>query len=125
MKPITTIEEANKAIRHGWIAGTLVSALSIGIFCWQKFDPWFLADSIIMSALTVGVFFRSRTCAIALLTYYVIGKVFLWIRLGIGIPLPGTRALTILIIIFAFAYAFFESVKGTLAYQRLAKSSLN
>lgn len=122
MKKITTLQEANKAIRIGWIAGAIVSALSIGILVWQKFDLWFLADSIIFSALTIGVFLKSRASAMALLTYYIIGKAILWIRLGIGVPLPFTRPMTILLIILAIAFALFEGVKGTLAYQKLTRA---
>lgn len=107
-------QEINKQIRDGWIAGlitigvtlalTLIYASGAGI---AHIDSWNWIDIILLSALTYGIYRKSRASAVLMLVYYLGSKIVLWTAESafIGVPLA-----------LVFAYFFWRSVQGTFAY---------
>lgn len=75
-------------------------------------NVWTLIDVVIVLALSIGVFFRSRICAAILLAHFVIGKLMLW--QAMGKPTGWPLALVL-------GWLLFEGVRGTFTWHRLKK----
>ena len=118
---IKDLEVANTAIKRAWIAGVIVVLItSIIAFISIRgqdvlglgYDKWIIVDILVFAVLTFGVAKKSRVCAILLLTFFVIGKISLFIQMkeptGIGASL-------------VWIFFFFQGVRGTFSYHRIIK----
>ncbi len=108
--------EISKKIKGAWIAG-LVSAgitlLFVGFALMGTsmlgVDAWSLIDVALMAALSFGVFRKSRTCAILLLSLFALNKILMLMEAGTVSGLPLTLV---------FFYFFIQGVVGTFQYHR-------
>ena len=122
------ISEALKNIRYGYIAA-LVSAGITVVLNFLQFDagdvnlfsdPVVLYDVIIMLLLAFGIYKKSRVCAIAMLIYFIIGKIFQfqeYASYGIDTP-PSTYLVAVV-----FIYFYFQAVRGTIAFHKINKEN--
>jgi hypothetical protein len=116
IQEITNLEfkKANTAIKGAWIAG-IVSG-SITLICviggFLGMDSYSLVDVLLAYGLSYGIYRKSRICAMALLIYFVICKIYILIY---G---RGTNPLGILVgLLLTFFYAY--GAYGTFLYNKL------
>ena len=122
------ISEALKNIRYGYIAA-LVSAGITVVLNFLQFDagdvnlfsdPVVLYDVIIILLLAFGIYKKSRVCAIAMLIYFILGKIFQfqeYASYGIDTP-PSTYLVAVV-----FIYFYFQAVRGTIAFHKINKEN--
>ena len=122
------LSEALKNIRYGYIAA-LVSAGITVVLNFLQFDagdvnlfsdPVVLYDVIIILLLAFGIYKKSRVCAIAMLIYFILGKIFQfqeYASYGIDTP-PSTYLVAVV-----FIYFYFQAVRGTIAFHKINKEN--
>ena len=122
------ISEALKNIRYGYIAA-LVSAGITVVLNFLQFDagdvnlfsdPVVLYDVIIILLLAFGIYKKSRVCAITMLIYFILGKIFQfqeYASYGIDTP-PSTYLVAVV-----FIYFYFQAVRGTIAFHKINKKN--
>ena len=122
------ISEALKNIKYGYIAA-LVSAGITVLLNFLQFDagdvnlfsdPVVLYDVIIILLLAFGIYKKSRVCAIAMLIYFILGKIFQfqeYASYGIDTP-PSTYLVAVV-----FIYFYFQAVRGTIAFHKINKKN--
>ena len=115
------MEKANSAIKSAWIAGaisgviTLILAL-IGAF---GYDLWSLIDAFLILGLSFGIYKKNRACAVILFVYWIGAKISQMWELGAqGQPAGLIGVLPIAIL---FGYYFFQGIRGTFAYHKIAR----
>lgn len=83
-------------------------------------DPVVLYDVIIILLLAFGIYKKSRVCAIAMLIYFILGKIFQfqeYASYGIDTP-PSTYLVAVV-----FIYFYFQAVRGTIAFHKINKKN--
>jgi len=110
-----------KKIRNAWIAGListsvtlLLTLLAVTGTTITGFSAWQFLDVALVLGLTVGIYRKSRLCAMGMLAYFVISKI-------IGISETGRASGIAMALIFLYFYA--QGVHGTFVYHRLAKDA--
>jgi len=105
-----------KMIRSGWTAGLISMGITLIFVLWSfvgtpimGIDAWALVDVGLMAGLTYGVYRKSRTCAVLLLAFFVIGKIYMWVQAG---------SLNGVIMAVIFTWYFFQGASGTFLYHR-------
>lgn len=111
------LEEANKQIKTAWIAGIVLTVLIflVGLLSGSETSFWLL-DVLISAGLTFGIYKKVRACAVAMLIYFILGRLLLLsaaLESGAGVnPLAiGLGG--------AFIYFYVQGVKGTYTHHRL------
>ena len=106
-------------IRNAWVAGLIsagvtlvVTLLAISGVSLMGYAAWELLDVVLILGLTLGIYKKSRVCAIAMLTYFVASKIMLISETG-----KPSGLVTALI----FIYYYWQGVLGTFAYHRFRK----
>lgn len=92
----------------GAMTGVLIGLSMAGV-AQTGFDAWALLDVALAFGLAYGIHRRSRTCAVAMLVYFIASKIILAIELRQVSGLP----LALLI-----GYFLVQGVSGTFAYHR-------
>lgn len=112
------VRKAEKDIKSGWIAGLLVGGVTLllhfllagstlnGI----SFGPSGLVGALVLLGLTVGVYFKSRACAVLLFGLFVVDKL---IGLLMAPRVPG------IVMTAAIAVYLWAGVRGTFKYHKL------
>ncbi|WP_164668245.1 hypothetical protein [Virgibacillus doumboii] len=111
------ITSAKKSIKFAAGAGFLQAAfLAVVITVVMILNTDFLGvnplgyiDAVIFAFLAFGVFKKSRTCAIILLVYFILGQ-------GITLLLGGSLAGIPLALL--FLYIYIQGIRGTFAYHK-------
>ncbi|MGE8500574.1 MAG: hypothetical protein ACN6O6_23995 [Pseudomonas sp.] len=107
-----------RKIKHCWVAGIISSSatlfmiarvLSSGATSAHGIDEWALIDVAIMLGLCIGVYKKSRTCAILMVLFYIIGKLSM---------LADGASLIALPVSLVFLWFFFQGVVGTFQFHR-------
>lgn len=113
------LAEAKQAIKRAWIAGVFSGVVTL-IFTLivmsgteiRGISTWTLLDVCLVFGLSYGIYRKNRVCAIVMLVYFAISKVYIMVVsgrvVGIGFGL-------------VFMYLFFKGIIGTLEYHRLIK----
>ena len=115
------LAKANKKIKGAWIAGifsgsitlfsTLVEVLNGGIgILGLNSTRWNILDALLLYGLSFGIYKKNRLCAIALFTYFVFPKTWMYVESG---------NYRVFIIAIVFAVFLFRGIIGTFAYRRL------
>ena len=118
------ISEALKNIRYGYIAALVSAGITVVLNFLQIdagdvnlfSDPVVLYDVIIILLLAFGIYKKSRVCAIAMLIYFILGKIFQfqeYASYGIDTP-PSTYLVAVV-----FIYFYFQAVRGTIAFHKI------
>jgi hypothetical protein len=117
------LKTAEKQIKNAWISGAIVCGITV-IFALifskmtasQNSMPAspieMILTAVILGGLTVGVYFKSRACAILLCGLFVLDKIIGWASTG---KMSGA------ILAFVFIYYFIYGIQGTFTYQKLIK----
>ena len=106
-------EEAKKKIKGAVIAGSISSAVTLILALTQVLGTGsgVIFDAFFMFAMTMGVLFRNRACAVILFFYWIISKL-LMLSLGavgwFGLPLG-----------ILFGYFFYGAIPATFALHRI------
>ena len=122
------ISEALKNIRYGYIAALVSAGITVVLNFLQIdagdvnlfSDPVVLYDVIIILLLAFGIYKKSRVCAIAMLIYFILGKIFQfqeYASYGIDTP-PSTYLVAVV-----FIYFYFQAVRGTIAFHKINKEN--
>ena len=122
------ISEALKNIRYGYIAALVSAGITVVLNFLQIdagdvnlfSDPVVLYDVIIILLLAFGIYKKSRVCAIAMLIYFILGKIFQfqeYASYGIDTP-PSTYLVAVV-----FIYFYFQAVRGTIAFHKINKKN--
>jgi serine/threonine-protein kinase len=117
-------EKAASAIKAAFYCGIISTSLTliatlIGMYRGSlrvggiEFSVFSLIDVVLMIALTVGLYFKSRVCATLMLVYFVYCKYVQW---SAGVQMPG------LFLALTFLYFYIQGVRGTLAFHKLKKN---
>lgn len=118
-----TKEKADSSIRAAWICGIISTAITliatlIGVFrgglnfSGFHFSLFTFIDVFLMGGLTVGIFFKSRVCAVLMLAYFMWCKYVQW-HVGVG-AVPIVMGLL-------FLYFYAQGAWGTFVYHALKK----
>lgn len=121
------LKKALSAIKAAIICGIFSSAITliataIGIYKGEvefegmHFNALMLIDVGLLVGLTVGLFFKSRVCAVLMLVYFVLSK---WMQWSQQISVAS------IIVGVAFLYFYFQGALGTFAYHKLKKLEAN
>lgn len=121
------IERAISATRAAYVCGVISTLLTLlftllalsqgGLnFGAIDFSLWTFVDVALMAGFTVGLYFKSRTCAILMLVYFTFTKC-VQVSRGVNFFSIITGAL--------FLYYYVQGVRGTLAYHRLKEKEAN
>jgi hypothetical protein len=74
------------------------------------FSAWELVDVALIFGLAFGIYKKSRTCAVAMLLYFVVSKIILMVESGKPSGLLWAAI---------FIYYYWQGVSGTFAYHKL------
>jgi serine/threonine-protein kinase len=115
-------EEILKKIKNAWVAA-LVSAtftlvltlIAISGTSVLGFSAWEFLDVGLILGLALGIYKKSRTCAVLMLVYFVISKIILMVEAG----KPNGIILGLV-----FIYYYWQGVVGTFAYHKIKNSKL-
>ena len=117
-EPPTDIQAANNKINIARITGIILGGMA-AVLSLAKWDMAYMVIVFIFFGLSYGISKKSRVCAIIMLAYPIIGI------LGcIGIAIftsDGLTSLLWILIGLILYYPFYQGVRGTFAYQKLAK----
>ncbi|NHK26669.1 hypothetical protein FF098_001950 [Parvularcula flava] len=121
-------EEALRRCRHAAVAAFVSGALTAGVVLFAIFsgdggwsgdrvidffaDPWMLIDVVMILGLGLGVWFRSRFCAVSLLIYYVLSKIVMVVEFG---QVGG------LLVSAIFVWFYWRGITGAFAAHRIRK----
>jgi hypothetical protein len=115
-----TLPQAKARIRNAWLAGIatalmtlFASVLPLFGASVDGFNLWNLTDFVLIAGLTVGIAMKSRACALIMLAYFVVSKALLVAR---------TAEAADAVLGAIFAYLYFEGVRGTFAWRRMARA---
>ena len=111
--------EVMKLIRAGCLAGVISAAITLVVTLVAiagnpvlGFNAASFADVLVIVGLTLGIWRKSRTCAVLMLIYFLISK-YLLLRQGFN---PAGIVIAIL-----FAWLYVQGVRGTFEYHRLRR----
>jgi len=111
-----------RKIKTAWIAGivsgsvtlvfTLLAVLGTSLL---GFSVWELVDVALVFGLTLGIYMKSRICAVVMFIYFIVSKIILIAEAGqvAGLPLA-----------LVFGYFFWQGISGTFAYHKFKNSTL-
>ena len=111
------MEKANNAIQGAWISGAIVGVITLILSLIGAFglDQWNIIDAFLLFGLAFGVYKKSRVCAIILFIYWVGDRI--WMMVAQPEAIAGSLFMAIL-----FGIWFFQGIRGTFAYHRIAKA---
>lgn len=112
-------EEIAKKIKNAWCAALFSASVTLifvilaisgnsvlGISAWESLDV------VLILGLAYGIYKKSRTCAVAMLVYFIGAKIILFSQTG------SASGLALAVV---FVYFYFNGILGTFAYHRLKK----
>ena len=108
-------------IRNGWVAGLVSSGITglavllslTGVRTIRGFDAWALIDVALILGFTLGIYRKSRICAVLMLVYFIASKVIMFVEYQRGYRGPSALVVAVL-----FVYFYAQAVVGTVAYHR-------
>lgn len=105
-----------RKIRNGWVAGALstgltllLTLLALGGASLGGINAYAFIDTIILAALTFGVYKQSRACAVFLLAFFALNKILMWMNA------PNFASLPIALVFFWF---YLQGAIGTFQAHR-------
>jgi len=119
------LDVPKKILRHikiAWITGIVSGCVTLALTLIAMsgtsllgFSAWELVDVALIFGLTLGIYMKSRICAVAMFIYFIIAKIVLIAETGqvTGFPMA-----------LLFAYFFWLGISGTFAYHKLKNSTL-
>jgi hypothetical protein len=108
-----------KQIKQAWIAGVISGIVTLVVtiiaaggndILGLGFSAYNYLDVILIFGLSAGIYYKSRTCALMMLLYFVGSKIFIWLELGKPSGMVGA--------VF-FGYYFLMGTFGTFTYRSI------
>lgn len=123
---LNDLQKAEKEIRNAWISGVIVCVISLIValvVSKATVSPDMIPASsaeilisvVLFAGLTIGVYFKSRACAVLLCGLFILDKILTFAATG---KFSGA------LLAFVFIYYFAYGIQGTFTYQRLKKKGL-
>lgn len=121
------LQNAQRKIRKAWVAGAVITSLTVlaavifsiivsnqarGQLKTVGSSPELILSAIIFGGLSIGVYCRSRVCALLLCTIYILEKIW---------AIAVTGKIAGILIGLLFIYYFVGGVQGTFDYHRIIK----
>ncbi len=109
------MEKANRRVKGAVIAGIISGVITL-IFTFigaNGFSLWNLIDAALIFGLTFGVYKKNRTCAIALLAYWIFDKLYQLSTMDTNIVWWG--------VVGVFTGYYIQGIMGTFSYQKQVK----
>jgi hypothetical protein len=113
------LQKANKSIKNAWVTGvisgslTLIASMILAPLALEMLNvPAMLITAAIVFGLSYGVYRKSRTCAVILLSFYALDKIVFYIDSG---RMAG------IVVTLIFIYYFAKGIEGTFTYHRLMR----
>jgi serine/threonine-protein kinase len=112
-------EEILKKIKHAWVAAVISGCITLVVTLVAMsgtdilgFSAWELIDVALIFGLALGIYKKSRACAVIMFVYFIASKILIMMQTGrpTGVPLA-----------LVFAYYFWQGIAGTFAYHKLDK----
>jgi len=123
------IDRAEAKIKGAWMAGVASGSVTL-VFTLiaMKRNVWGftisnMGDVLLVFTLAFGIYMRNRVCAILMLVYFLVAKVFIWMRLDLITDLPKGVWVGYLLFTMLFCYFFIEGVRGTFVYHRFERGA--
>lgn len=122
------LQKAQRKIRKAWVAGAVVTGLTVlaavifsiivsdqarGQLKTVGSSPELILSAIIFGGLSIGVYRRSRVCALLICTIYILEKIW---------TIAVTGKIAGILIGLLFIYYFVGGVQGTFDYHRIMKN---
>ncbi len=116
------LEKAQKLIRNAWIAGIVsgtgtIIMMLIGMAS-KDIGYFTIVDVLLFYGLSFGIYKRSRACAIAMVVYFIFGKIDFIIR-RLEDVMGSTHGMIFTSVAIAFLYFYSQGVRGTFVYHKL------
>ncbi len=113
--------DAMKKIKAGWITGVVLGVLTfliITVVVWAGVDflgisALMYIDVLIIFGLAFGIFFKSRTCAVLMVVYYIVSKLLMIAEMG------APKNVASLALPIAITIIYIQAVVGTFKYHEL------
>lgn len=106
-----------KKIKHAWVAALISASITLLVTVLAMsgtqilgFSAWELLDVGLILGLALGIYKKSRTCAVLMLAYFIISKIILMVESG----KPSGIGLALV-----FIYFYWQGVSGTFAYHKI------
>jgi len=110
-------KEALRKIKTGWVAGIISGVITLAVTLLSMtgtrlfgFNAWALFDVALIFGLTFGIYRKSRVCAVVMLVYFVLSKIYLW---TISPSFIG------LLVSLIFLFCYVQGVIGTFRYHSI------
>ena len=114
--PADILKKIKYAVGAGLVTGAftlVITLIAISGNSLLGFSAWSMIDVVLVFGLTFGIFKKSRTCAILMLIYYVLSKIYLMVESGN----PSGWIMSL-----AFGYLCLMGVFGTFDYHSLQRA---
>jgi hypothetical protein len=122
-----SIAKAEARIRRAAVAAVVAAVITLVIWLTAMMteatgslsffnDPWLGVDVVLMFALALGIWRKSRVASALLITYYVVCRIFLWTEWRT----PGVLGILGTCV---FLYLFVTGFVGSISYHRLRRKS--
>jgi hypothetical protein len=113
----TTLEAAEKATKAAFIVAMISGAITaaVSILGVLGFDVWNLFEAGIIFGLGLGVYRKSRACAVLLIVYLIADNLYLWFGL------KQFQGIIFSLIVFIF---YLRGAQGAFAYHKLSAFEL-
>lgn len=120
---IEELKKAEKQIKNAWVCGAIVCAITVLVAVLMlamasstdiipATPVELLISVVIFGGLTLGVYFKSRACAVLLCGLFILDKI---------ITMASTGKLSGALLTFIFIYYFAYGIQGTFTYHKLTK----
>lgn len=110
-----------RKIRNGWLAGIFSTILTAAFALLATFgasiggiNAYAFIDTVILAALTFGVYKQSRVCAVFMLVFFVVNKIVMWM------DSPTIAGLPLALVFFWF---YLQAMIGTFQASRFRRES--
>ena len=111
------INDARRKIKTAWVAGIVSGVITLAVTLLSMsgtrlfgFNAWSFLDVVLIFGLTFGIYRKSRVCAVVMLVYFVLSKIYLW---------TITPSFIGLLVSLIFLFCYVQGVIGTFRYHRL------
>ncbi len=118
------LKEVQVHIKAACTGGAILGAFLLGGYILARLDnsdlgygigPWTLAEAILVFALIIGIFMKSRVSAVLMLVYFVASKAGLFMYF---LSQQGFQSLKGIMPLFIFLIMFIQGVIGTFQYHQ-------
>jgi len=116
------VNDALRKIKTAWVAGIVSGVITLAVTLLSitgtrlfGFNAWSFLDVALIFGLTFGIYRKSRVCAVVMLVYFVLSKIYMW---------TITPSFIGLLVSLIFLFCYVQGVIGTFRYHRIVPTPL-